>query len=97
MKAGDLRPCALCGQGVMHTGVPLFWEVRLQRMGVDLEASRQLAGMETFFGHVALARVFTDPEIAKAFGEPRTILVCERCAGEQTSVYQLGLPEGGKE
>lgn len=94
MKAGDLRPCALCGQGVMHTGVPLFWVVTLQRMSVDLVAVQQGAAMELHFGgNVRLARVFSDPEVAKSLGEPRTILVCERCAGEQTSVYQLGLPE----
>lgn len=93
MRAGELQPCALCGQGVMHNGVPLFWRIELQRLGVDLAAARQVAGMETFFGNVALARVFTDPEIASPVGEARTILVCESCAGEATSVYRLGLPE----
>ena len=97
MKANELQPCAICTKGVMHAGMPLFWRVSLQRMAVDLEASRQLVGMETFFGNVALARVFTDPDIASPFGEPRTILVCEQCAGESTSVYQLGLPEEGGE
>lgn len=96
LKAADLRPCALCGQGVMHTGVPLFWRISLQRMGVDRLAVQQAAGMETFFGGaLALARVFSDPDIANPFGEGRTILVCEACAGEPTSVYRLGLPEVG--
>lgn len=97
MRAADLRPCALCGKGVMHTGVPLFWRVSLQRMGVDLAAVQQGHGMETYFGgHVALARVFHDPEIAKPFGEGRTILVCEECAAEPVSVWRLGLPERGE-
>lgn len=93
MKAGELQPCALCGQGLMHNGLPLFWRIRLERFGVDRHAVNQAAGMETFFGGaVALARVFSDPEIATPVGEVRTILVCESCAGERTSVYQLGLP-----
>ena len=39
MRAGELQPCALCGQGVMHNGVPLFWRIELQRLGVDLAAA----------------------------------------------------------
>lgn len=79
----------------MHTGVPLFWAVTLQRMAVDRGAVQRAAGMEQIMGgHVALARMFEDPDIAAPFGAGRAIFVCERCAGEQTSVYQLGLPEG---
>lgn len=92
MKAADLQPCALCGKGVMHGGLPLFWRVSLERMGVDLAAARQMLATETFFGNVALARVFTDPQIATPVAAARIVLVCESCAGEMTSVYQLGLP-----
>lgn len=94
MKAGDLRPCALCGEGLMKAGVPLFWTVTLQRMGLDLGAVRQVAGLEMMMGNVQLARLMgPDPDVATPFGEGRTILVCEQCAAESTSVYQLGLPE----
>lgn len=92
MKAGDIQRCALCGEGVMRQGVPLFWHISLTRMGVDLAAVAQVQGMETMMqGHVALARVFADPDIATPLGEARTVLVCEGCAGEATSVYRLGL------
>ena len=98
MRAADLTSCALCGKGVLHTGVPLFWRVAIQRMAVDRQAVQQAAGMETFFGgHVALARVFADPEIAAPFGEGRAILVCEECAAEPVSVWRLGLPERGED
>lgn len=93
MKAADMQKCAICGRGVLHAGLPLFWRVSLQRMGVDMAAVRQTAGLEMMLGSVPLARALgPDPDIASPIGEGRTIVVCERCAGEQTSVYQLGLP-----
>lgn len=92
MKAGEFTKCALCGEGIMRGGLPLFWRVTCERMGLDLAAVAQVSGMETMMlGHVALARVFADPDIAVPLGVPRTVLVCEACAGTATSVYQLGL------
>lgn len=80
MRAGDFRPCVLCGKGVAHTGLPLFFRVKIERMGIDGRAIQQTHGMEQFMGgHVALARVFHDPEIAKPITEV-TGLVCEECA-----------------
>jgi hypothetical protein len=95
MKAADLRQCALCKQGVMHAGVPLFWRVSLQRMGVDMAAVRREAGLEMMLGgHVALARIMgPNEDIAAPIGESVEIVVCETCAAEQTSIYRLGLPE----
>lgn len=94
MKAEEIQHCALCGQGVMHAGVPLFWRIRLERMGVDMAAVRREVGMELLMGgHVALARVMgPNEDIGVPVGEARTIVVCESCAGEETSVYRLGLP-----
>lgn len=94
MKSDELRPCALCGHGVGHTGLPLFWRVTTERFGIERHAVNQAAGMEQIFGGaVALARVCSDPDIAAPIGEQRTLLVCEACAGQATSIYQLGLPE----
>jgi hypothetical protein len=93
MKAGEITKCAVCGQGVMHDGLPLFWRVTCERMGVDLAAVKREVGMELLMGgNVALARLLGPGEdIAAPLGEPRTVLVCEACAGAATSVYQLGL------
>ena len=33
MKAGDFTKCRLCGKGVAHTNVPLFYRVKIERMG----------------------------------------------------------------
>jgi hypothetical protein len=95
MKAGEITKCAICGKGVMAGGMPLFWRVTCERMGVDLAAVKREVGMELLMGgNVALARVLgPDEDIAAPFGAPRTVLVCEACAGMPTSVYQLGLEE----
>lgn len=90
MKAKDLKPCALCGHGVMHTRVPLFYRVRIESMGIDMQAVQRAHGMEQFFGGaVALARAFEDPEIAKPLGNERIALVCQACALESTPLAVL--------
>lgn len=98
MKAKDIQKCALCGLGVMHCGLPMFWRVKLQRMGIDATAVRQTAGLEMMMGSVALARAMgPDPDIAKPITDERTIIICEPCAGEQTSIYAIGLKDEDEE
>ncbi len=91
MRAGDFKPCALCGKGVMHSGIPLFYRLHIESMGVDMRAAQRAHGMEQYMGgHVALARVFEDPDIATRIGESKTVLVCQDCAIKPHLVAQLG-------
>ena len=83
MRAGDFTKCKGCGKGMMHTGLPIFWRVKIERMGINNRAVQQADAMERYMGGaVALARVFEDPEIAKPIEgiEPQTILICEECS-----------------
>jgi len=81
MRAEDFKPCALCGKGMMHAGLPLFYRVRIERMGISLPDVQRAHGMEQFMGgHVAIARVFCDPDIAEPIVKAATALVCETCA-----------------
>lgn len=90
MKAGDFRPCALCGKGVMHTRIPLFYRVTIQRMGIDARAVREANAMEKFFeGHIGIARAFSDPDIAKPITEQQTVLICESCSTMPHMLAQL--------
>lgn len=90
MRAGDFKPCALCGKGVMHAGVPLFYRIRIETMGVDLEATRRADAMERYMGGaVALARVFEDPDIAITIVPEATALVCQSCAIEPSLIAIL--------
>lgn len=90
MKAGDLQRCALCGHGMMHTGLPLFYRVRIEQMAVDLNAVRRAGAMEQYMGgHVAIARVFEDPDIAAPMFPASTKLVCQSCALEPHMLARL--------
>jgi len=85
MDRKDFKPCAGCGRGVMHTGLPLFWKVRIERWGVNARQVQQRHGMETFFGGgpggVALADVFSSGAIAEVLpGTEVDVLVCEACS-----------------
>lgn len=88
----DFRPCAFCGKGVMHTGLPLFWRVCIERMGVDLVAAQRQHGMEVFFGgNVGIADVFNDgaPIANPLQDSEKTILICERCAMEPKAIAEI--------
>ncbi|HYF16306.1 MAG TPA: hypothetical protein VEA40_00455 [Ramlibacter sp.] len=85
MNRADFQPCCCCGKGVAHTGVPLFWRVRIERMGIERGAVQQQHGLEQFFGGghgaVALADVFAGGPLARPLQDSATeVLVCETCA-----------------
>ena len=95
MKAGEIKPCSLCGKGVMHTGLPLFYRIKVERMGIDMREVQKLSGMEKFMdGQVALARVFYDPDIAQPLSDAAQSLICEKCAVEPQ--YLAFLLEAGE-
>lgn len=82
MNANDIKPCSLCGKGLMHTRLPLFWRVRIERMGVNMDKMRQQAGLEMMLGSVAIARVMGAHDgLAEPLSDkPTELLVCEDCA-----------------
>lgn len=82
MAAGELKPCSLCRKGLIHTGVPLFWRVNIERMGIDLQKARQLAGLSMMLGSPHLASVMGDDRaIGVVIEDSRVeLLVCEDCA-----------------
>lgn len=85
MKRADVQKCTCCGKGVMHTGLPLFWTLEVQRHGIDGGAVQRRAGMETFFGGgnsgALLAGIMgPDEDITKPISEPVRLWVCEDCA-----------------
>jgi hypothetical protein len=90
MKAGDFKPCALCGKGVMHAGVPIFYRVQIESMGINLQEVQRTAGMEQFMGgYVAIARVLHDPDIATPIVPAVTALVCQSCSTKPHIVARL--------
>lgn len=81
MQPSDIRPCDLCGKPLCHTQVPLFYRVRIEHMGVDLNVGRQLDGLAMMLGSSRLAEAFApSTELVKPLGEADELLVCQDCA-----------------
>jgi hypothetical protein len=94
MKSIELKPCTNCGKGLLHTGVPLFWRVNIERFGVDLNAARRQVGLEQFFGGGSVGAVMAttmgpQEDIAKSLGDADVVLLCEDCAMRNTPVAVL--------
>lgn len=87
MKASDIKPCASCGKGVMHNGLPFFWRIKLERMGMDMNEVHRAVGTEQLVGNVAVARALYDPVVAKPIHEGKEVLICETCAGDAHPPY----------
>lgn len=97
MNETELRAaaeCHLCRRPFGNSG-PIFWRITLERHVIDAAAIRRQDGLGAMLGHSALAQVMGPNEaMTKPMQEPITITVCEGCAGEQTTVYDLGLRSG---
>lgn len=76
-----MKPCPLCGKGLMHSGVPLAWRVSVQRIGIDLRKVQRQSGLEQMMGNVAIASVFApESEYGVKIDDPVTMVICEPCA-----------------
>lgn len=94
MKEKELREaadCALCRKPFGHTGLPLFWRVTVERLGVNLAAvGRQAAFTDFMHGNAAIALAMgRDEEMTQPMMQPITVTICEACAMEP----RLLLPE----
>lgn len=90
IKRSDIKPCAKCGKGVMHTGLPLFWRVTIERYGIDVKAVQRTVGLEMMLGSVALANVMgTNETLAKPVMDDVILILCENCAMEDYPIAAL--------
>lgn len=89
MKLEDFKKCAICGKGVLHNRIPLFYRVKIQRFGIDMRAVKEQSVLEMMIGG-PLAQVmgpnrdFTDP-ITKEI----EVFICESCSSEATCIALL--------
>ena len=98
MKAGDFKPCALCGKGMMHAGVPLFYRVTIERHGVILRNIQRQDGLAQFMGSPMLAQAMGDDrEMTQPMMEPITVTICEACSTLPVLVAMLAEHEPAKE
>lgn len=92
MKQTDIKPCCLCGNGVLHTGVPLFYRITIERMGADRHAIERQTGLEMMLGGQArLANVMGPNEnmanVIDTFVNKG--LVCHSCGEKPHSMYDF--------
>lgn len=89
MKRADIKPCAVCGKGVLHDRQIAPMRVSLQRFVADHRAIEQQAGLEMMLGSPAIAAAMgPDRDLFLPVEENRTVLLCERCAAV-TTVFRL--------
>ena len=67
MKHRDLKPCMVCGKGVMHNRSIQFYRVKVDFMMVDLAAVQRAQGLEQMLGGNAM--------IANAMGPDEDLAV----------------------
>jgi len=83
MKERELRKtanCVLCEKPFGHTGIPVFWRVKVERLGVDMKALRRQDGLATLIGNPMIAQVMgPDEEMTTLLGKAE-VTVCESCA-----------------
>jgi hypothetical protein len=83
--------CTVCGQGIAHTGLPLFWRLTIERFGVDLAAAKRQDGLAALLGGSAVLAQIMGPDepMAKAVMDPVTVTLCEPCAEKPQLVCAL--------
>lgn len=94
MKESELRKhtiCAICGNKILSTGLPMFWKVTIERFGVDIAAVNRQRGLTMMFGgsaSLAMA-VGSDEDMARPICEAVEIAVCETCCIKDVCVARL--------
>lgn len=97
MDRSEIKPCAMCGKGVLHTGAPFFYEVKVTQCMADMREIQRQHGLEVMMGgNAALAEVFAaSTTVAHRLPEQR-LLVCSECALMKNQPI-AALPEFAKE
>ena len=92
MKEKELREhadCSICKKPIGHTGMPLFWTVKIERHGIKLDAVQRQQGLGMQIG-AQLAQVMgPDEEMTEPMMDPVEITVCEKCCTSNTCVARL--------
>lgn len=89
MKHKDFKPCEICGKGMLHSGVPIFLRVTVERLGIDKQAVDRARGMELMMGgNAMLANIMgVDADLAKVIDGNKNMLICHDCSQESLPPY----------
>lgn len=94
LKRRELRPCGICGKGVMHAGSLILYRVRIETFIMNAQGIQQTHGLEQFFGGgqagAVLAQVMgADPPLALRVYDPTEALLCQSCSTGSATVARL--------
>lgn len=95
MKERELRKhakCDLCGKGIGHTGLPLFWRITVERFGINMPAVQRQTGLAMMIGGPLASIMGPDEDMAQSVMEAATLTVCESCATDK-ALPVAALPE----
>ena len=93
VEADDIKPCALCGNGLARTGTPVFYEISIASCVVDVNVARQLHGMELMMGSLAVARAMAPSTAIAQRLQPSRHFICTSCATSR-QILPIQLLEG---
>lgn len=97
MKEKELREhaiCSRCNKRIGHSGLPLFWRVRVERFGINLRAVRRQDGLAAMLEGPALAQVMGTDEVMAMLLCSQVLTLCEPCAMEDQCCQDvLGMPD----
>lgn len=93
MRESQLRKvskCAVCGEGVGHTGLPLFYSLTIEHLGLNVQAIRRQDGLGMMLGSSVLASVMgADEEMTVPLGGPIQVSICETCITERIDIAAI--------
>ena len=93
MKQAEIKKCAICGNGVMHKGIPVFYTIKIQRHGVDAGAIQRQNGLEQMLGKCAvLASVMgPDEDMTKPITDEKELWVCDDCVNKDLTSLLIAM------
>lgn len=94
MKEMELRKhatCSVCKKGIGHTGLPLFWTLKIERFGIKMDVVKRQDGLAAMLGgNSTLAHVMgTDEEMTEPVMNTVELTLCESCAMEEHIIAVL--------
>ena len=89
MKQREIQKCVFCDRGVMHSASPMFYQIEVDTMVIDVAAVQRQAGLEQFIGNVSIANIMgTDADLAKSISKVKCF-VCMECALQQQVIAAI--------
>lgn len=97
MKEIELRKhliCSLCGKKVGESGVPMFWIMSIERLGIKMDAVQRSTGLAMMLGSATLGMVMDpDEDMTMPLMDKKTLTVCENCCTATTCIAALAEAE----